>query len=89
MWFQGALTFNQATGTYTGTVAMIRESIANYGDGIDGFDVYAKNDVSATYDKAGAGAQDYETGLIVDHDAYTTAGGWGSFYNPDCADWDH
>ncbi|MBN2124359.1 MAG: PEP-CTERM sorting domain-containing protein [Deltaproteobacteria bacterium] len=52
-----------------------------------GFDVYAKNGAQATYDKAGAGTEDYATGAIVDHDAYTTAGGWGTTYDPDCADW--
>jgi hypothetical protein len=26
---------------------------------------------------------------VTDHDAYTTGGGWGSFYDPDVADWNH
>jgi hypothetical protein len=81
-WFQGSLT---ATSTgYTGTIPAIDDS--SVGDGESGFDVYARNGAWATYDKVGSG-QDYETGIVSGHDAYNTGGGWGSFYNPDVADW--
>jgi len=89
MVFEGFLTANP-DGSYTGIVIMVDgagESNAGAGDGEDGFDVYARNGAMATYDKAGSGSQDYACGRVVDHDAYTTAGGWGSYYNPDCADW--
>ena len=83
--FEGALT-DHGDGTYTGTVAMIDEATASLGDTIAGFDVYARNGAYATYDQAGSGT-DYACGVIVGYDAYTTAGGWGVTYDPDCADW--
>jgi len=86
MIFRGGLT--SVGNAYTGTIAMIDESAisSSYGDGVAGYDVYGKNGAWATYDTVGNG-QSYQTGQIVDHDAYTTAGGWGSYYDPDCADW--
>jgi len=87
MWFEGALTSDGAGG-YNGTIWMLDEQTAGLGDNIAGFDVYARNGVKATYDKAGAGT-DYACGIVTDHDAYTTAGGWGLFYDPDCADYNH
>jgi parallel beta-helix repeat protein len=89
MVFEGSLTAN-GDGSFTGIVIMVDgngEIAASAGDGVAGFDVYARNGAMATYDKAGGGSQDYACGRVVDHDAYTTAGGWGSYYNPDCADW--
>jgi len=85
MWFEGTLTSDGAGG-YNGTLEMVNECDLSIGDKIAGFDVYARNGVKATYDKAGSG-KDYACGVVTDHDAYTTAGGWGSFYNPDVSDW--
>ena len=89
MVFEGFLTANP-DGSYTGIVIMVDgdgENTAEAGDGVDGFDVYARNGAMATYDKAASGNQDYACGRVTDHDAYTTAGGWGTYYDPDCADW--
>ena len=83
MWFEGTLSTGTG-GAFIGTIAMIDESAAGVGDGIAGFDVYAKDDAWATYELADG---TYTEGLVVDHDAYTTAGGWGAFWDPDCADW--
>jgi hypothetical protein len=82
MIFEGSLTDN-GDGTYSGTVIMINEETAGRGDLEAGFDLYAKSGSKATYE-TGSG---YACGIIVDYDAYTSAGGWGSFYDPDCADW--
>ena len=68
---------------------MIDESATGLGDGIAGFDVYAMNSAIAAYDKAGSGSEDYAHGPVSGHDAYTTAGGWGTWCDPDCADWNH
>ena len=88
MIFKGDLT-DEGDDSYTGTVAMIDEEAEGLGDGESGFDIYAENGAMATYDKAGSGSQDYECGPVAIHDAYNTAGGWGSFYDPDCADYYH
>lgn len=87
MVFEGTLT-NDGDGSYTGTIAMIDENGTAFGDSISGFDVYARNGAQATYDKLGSGS-DYACGAVTEHDAYTTGGGWGSQYDPDCADWNH
>ena len=86
MVFQGTLS-DDGDGSYTGTIAMVDEATAGLGDGVAGFDLYAKNGAKATYDQAGSGTESYLCGTIVDHDAYTTAGGWGTEYDPDCGDW--
>jgi hypothetical protein len=86
MVFQGTLT-NQGGGVYTGILPMINESGTSYGDGITGFDVYAKNGAWATYDLTGSGGENYTSGQVADHDAYKQGGGWGATYDPDCADW--
>ena len=86
MVFEGELTY-EGGGAYSGTIAMIDENGTSYGDGKSGFDIYAKTGVKATWDQAGSGTQDYACGIIVGHDAYTSAGGWGADYDPDCADW--
>jgi hypothetical protein len=88
--------FDQGFTTYTGTVPMTAghyyvpggpgETIWDQG----GFDVYAKKGATAYVDRNG----DYdfddadETWTIADHDAYGAPGPWGTWYNPDCADWD-
>lgn len=86
MIFEGELTYHGG-GVYSGTIAMVDEETEVLGDGIAGFDVYARNGAKATYDKDSSPGQDYACGIISNHDAYTTAGGWGSYYDPDCADW--
>ena len=86
IWFEGTLTYDSGTGAYTGTIAMIDEATASVGDGIAGFDVYARNGAWATYDTVSSGSG-YTAGVVANHDAYTGAGGWGTFWSPDCADW--
>jgi hypothetical protein len=85
----GALT-HQGSGVYTGTIAMADgsyyvtsgpgESISTTG----GFDIYAK--VGATAYVEGMTPDSWTIGS--DHDAYSESGPWGSWYDPDCADWD-
>ncbi|MCP4686085.1 MAG: hypothetical protein GY867_11670 [bacterium] len=87
MVFEGSLTAD-GDGSFTGTIAMIDENGTAFGDGVSGFDVYAKDGAQATYDKLSSGS-DYACGAVTAHDAYTTGGGWGTFYDPDCADWEH
>ena len=90
MWFQGSLTYDSTTGSYTGTIKAIKgyyyvtggpgAAISTGG----GFDVYAK-----------AGGTAYVQGntpptetIGPNHDAYSEGGLWGTWYNPDVADWD-
>lgn len=80
---------------YTGTIGMIDEAAWGFGDGISGFDVYAKEGGEAYvqgYYGTGAwnGPGGTDTYIIgSDHDAYPYPGGpWGVWYNPDVADWD-
>ena len=102
MIFEGGLT-DEGGGVYTGTIAMTAggyyisggagESISTSG----GFDVYAKEAGCAyclNYYGTGAwncdGTDTYIVGYYAgtNHDAYPLPGGpWGSWYNPDCADW--
>jgi len=48
-----------------------------------GFDVYAKEGGTAYYDDENQGT------IGSDHDAYSSDGGWGSFYSPDVADYNN
>ena len=85
MVFQGSL--DVSGDAYSGTIAMVDgDGESGLADGEDGFDVYARNGSAAMYKGTG---DDYVHGLVTGHDAYTTAGGWGSEYNPDCADYEH
>jgi len=86
MVFKGALTY-EGNGVFTGTIPMVDENALGIGDSEAGFDIYAKTGVKATYDTDSSSSSSYVCGIVVDHDAYTTAGGWGAFYDPDCADW--
>jgi hypothetical protein len=101
MWFQettdGQLTVNSGGTGYIGTIAMVDGAgeAAHGGDGIDGFDVYAKNGgtayVTNYYGATGGAVGSYVVDSIPGspHDAYPFPGGpWGVWYNPDCADWD-
>ena len=92
MVFKGTLTAGVG-GVYTGTIPMVNETTTpGFGDGIAGFDVYAKNGgcayVEAYYGTGGWNCAGNDTYLIPsDHDAYGTSGPWGNWYDPDCADW--
>lgn len=82
MVFEGNLT-DDGDGTYSGTIPFVNETLKSLGDEVEGFSIYAENGAVAMYFNGST----YVHGTIVDHDAYTTAGGWGSWYDPDCADW--
>ena len=98
MVFEGALT--KVGNAYTGTIPMINEAGTPYGDGEAGFDVYAKQGACAYVqgyygitdcDCTGDGVPDSDTYIVGrlgnPHDAYTSGGPWGPWYDPDCADW--
>jgi hypothetical protein len=78
MWFQGTLTFD-GTG-YTGIVNMVDEADLGVGDGISGYDIYAKNGETAWFgDDPGSGPA-WTSQSITDNDAWPT-------WNPDTPDW--
>jgi len=85
MIFEGDLT-DADGGVYTGTIDMTEGEYyvaGGPGEGIStggGFDVYAKNGAEAYVEGLG-------TWTIANHDAYSQSGPWGSWYDPDCADW--
>ena len=103
MVFEGPLT-EAVGGVYTGTIPMTEGNYyvtggpgaSTYTGG--GFDVYAKQGgcayVEGYYGTGAwncAGLDTYNVGYYSTspHDAYPNPGGpWGSWYNPDCADWD-
>ncbi|MGD8453853.1 MAG: right-handed parallel beta-helix repeat-containing protein [Phycisphaerae bacterium] len=99
MHFEGTLT-DAGGGVYTGTIAMTRGAwycetcpggdlyvggSAPYvpGPNQGGFDLLARAGGIAYYDDAVQGV------IGTDHDAYSSGGGWGSFYQPDCCDYEH
>jgi hypothetical protein len=102
MIFEGDLT-DAGGGVYTGTIDMTEGEYyvtGGPGEGVStggGFDVYAEEGGCAyclNYYGTGAwncdGTDTYIVGNYTgtNHDAYPTPGGpWGSWYNPDCADW--
>jgi hypothetical protein len=93
MIFQGTLTYDSATGAYTGQIDMVNESAMDLGDKIAGFDVYAKwGGCAYVLDYYGTGdwnCDGVDTAIIgSNHDAYSSGGPWGPWYDPDCADWD-
>jgi hypothetical protein len=78
MWFQGSLTFD-GTG-YTGTLNMVDEADLSVGDGISGYDIYAKNGATAWFgDNPGTGPV-WTSQTITNNDAWPT-------WNPDTPDW--
>lgn len=92
MIFQGSLAYNSATGAFTGQIDMVNESATALGDGIAGFDVYAKwGGCAYVLNYYGTGdwnCAGVDTAIIgSDHDAYSSGGPWGPWYDPDCADW--
>lgn len=101
MYFEesGALT-HQGGGVYTGTIDMAAGSYYVAGgtgthqedsnwytpdgnEAIGGFDVYAK--VGATAYVSTESPDSWTIGS--DHDAYSQSGPWGTWYDPDCRDW--
>jgi len=93
MIFQGTLTYDSATGAYTGQIDMVNETAMDLGDKIAGFDVYAKwGGCAYVLDYYGTGewnCNGTDTAIIgSNHDAYSSGGPWGPWYDPDCADWD-
>jgi len=102
MIFEGDLT-DEGGGVYTGTIDMTEGEyyvVDGPGEGVStggGFDVYAEEGGCAyclNYYGTGAwncdGTDTYIVGYYTgtNHDAYPLPGGpWGSWYNPDCADW--
>jgi hypothetical protein len=92
MIFQGTLTY-EGNGVYTGTIDMVNETAMDIGDKIAGFDVYAKwGGCAYVLDYYGTGdwnCDGVDTAIIgSNHDAYSSGGPWGPWYDPDCADWD-
>jgi hypothetical protein len=99
MIFQGNLT-DQGNGVFTGTIPMVDEAALSIGDHESGFDVFARNGAEAYcqgYYGTGAwngpgGTDTFIIGYFGElNDAYpsqTGGGPWGSWYDPDCADWD-
>lgn len=99
MVFKGALTAGGG-GVYTGTIDMIPGSVYTdpYCSPPGGFDLYAKQGgVAYVEGYYGTGAWNHlgQTDTYVigyyagnNNDAYPTPGGpWGTFYDPDCADY--
>ena len=90
MWFKGQL---DDTGSFIGTIPMVNELALGLGDGVAGFDVYAKEGSCAYvlnyYGTGSWNCSGPDTATIgVSHDAYGGPGPWGPWYDPDCADWD-
>ena len=73
MWFQGSLT-EGPTGVYTGIVYMVDEATLGIGDGVAGYDVYAKNGAAARF------SEDTDIDPITNHDGWPT-------WTPDTPDW--
>ncbi len=91
MVFQGTLIDN-GDGTYSGTIPMTAGDYYVTGGGGEaistsgGFDVFAREGATACYGSDSGG--DLVCGVVgADHDAYHGPGGWGAWYDPDCADY--
>jgi hypothetical protein len=95
MYFYGDLTAD-GDGSYTGTIPAIpglyyveggpgctAGQTPDGSDCVGGFDLYAREGGTAYYDDAVQGV------IGADHDAYSEAGGWGAFWDPDVPDWEH
>jgi len=79
MWFEGTLT--ESGGVYTGVVNMVDEATLGIGDGISGFDVYARQGATAWFgDDPGTGPVWTSQAIGADHDGWPT-------WNPDTPDW--
>ena len=78
MYFQGTLT--EDGGVYTGVANMLKETTEGIGDGVDGYDVYAKEGDTAWFgDKSGESVV-WTSQAIAGHDAWPT-------WTPDTPDW--
>jgi len=79
MWFQGTLN-DEGGGIYSGVLDMVDEAALSIGDGISGYDVYAKEGATAWFgDDPGSGPV-WTSQTIANHDAWPT-------WNPDTPDW--
>jgi len=76
MYFQGALT-DAGNGRYVGVLNMLKESTAGVGDGVDGFDIYAKEGATAWF---GDKVTVLTPQTITSHDDWPT-------WTPDTPDW--
>lgn len=76
MHFEGSLT-DYGYGILTGTIPMTSDGF--YANG--GFDVYAQEGGTAYVQGLGTWT------IGSDHDAYSSTGPWGTWYDPDCPDW--
>ena len=78
MWFQetaGWQLTKNPDGTYTGIIPMVRESTLGIGDGVNGYDIYARQGANANFNPGGT------VPIGADHDA------WGPPWTPDTPDW--
>jgi hypothetical protein len=78
MWFQGTLTFD-GTG-YTGILNMVDEADLSVGDGISGYDIYAKNGATAWFGNNPGSGPVWTSQTISNNDAWPT-------WTPDTPDW--
>ena len=79
MWFKGVLTPG-ASESYTGVLAMVDEAAESVGDGIGGFDVYAREGAMAWFGDGAPPATVWTPVTIASHDAWP---GWPT----DTPDW--
>jgi len=71
MYFYGYLEYDCVSGAYTGTINMVDEATLGIGDGVAGFDVYAKNGATAWFgDGAPPGDEWTSESPIANHDAW-------------------
>jgi hypothetical protein len=76
MWFIGTLTDN-FDGTYSGVVPMVGEGV---GDGVAGYDIYAKNGSTAQFGDDPGGGPVWTPQVIANNDGWPT-------WSPDTPDW--
>ena len=83
MWFGGTLTLGSG-GSYSGVLNMVDEAALGIGDGVAGFDIFAKEGANAWFgddpDKGGPDPPVWTSQLISGHDAWPT-------WTPDTPDW--
>jgi len=79
MWFEGSLT--ETSGVYTGIVNMVDEAALGIGDGVSGYDIYAKQGATAWFgDDPGSGPVWTSQAIGADRDGWPT-------WTPDTPDW--
>ena len=80
MWFQNTLSYNPGTEVYYGILNMVDESALGIGDGVSGYDIYAKEGATAWFgDDPGIGPV-WTSVTINNHDAWPT-------WSTDTPDW--